>query len=261
MSLLDATAVTGLLSERRSRLDVDEADAWHRAIAPHPGVLVQHIRPIVADLVGSGRMGLGTLLAPADPMVMIEGLCYRLDAGMSAYRVSPLERVRCATVVDFRHASQFRIEYPVRRADVARLAAHAFGVLPQIAAVELSGTFSGVTVPNGTFGRAAGRAVGFLTGIGPKRLWKLSFLTADQTFGGPVLEISIEKVELKIVAPRVVPNSGGRASNDIASKDRVRRLMSTGTRPDTDLSPGTSLSPMATIFVDHCRVREPSHLC
>jgi hypothetical protein len=29
-------------------------------------------------------------------------------------------------------------------------------------------------------------------------------LTADRTFGGPILEISIENVELKVVAPRVV---------------------------------------------------------
>jgi alpha-acetolactate decarboxylase len=111
---------------------------------------VQHARPIVADLVGSGRMGLDTLLAPADPMVIIDRLCYRLDASMSVCRVSPLERVRCATVVDFRHGSRCRIEYP------------------------------------------------------PERDWHLSFLTADRTFGGPILEISIEIVELKIVAPRVV---------------------------------------------------------
>jgi hypothetical protein len=71
-------------------------------------------------------------------------------------------------------------------------------------AVELSGTFSGVTVPNGTFGRAAGAAIGFVTCIPPERRWHLSFLTADRTFGGPILEISIETVELKIVAPRVV---------------------------------------------------------
>ena len=110
MNPFDATHVTGLLSERRSRLDVDEPGGLHSAITPRPDLLVQHLRPIVADLVGSGRMGLGTLLAPADPMVIIDGLCYRLDAGMSAYR----------------------------------------------------------------------------------------------TFGGPILEISIENVELKIVAPRVV---------------------------------------------------------
>jgi alpha-acetolactate decarboxylase len=204
MNPFDATHVTGLLSERRSRLDVDEPGAWHSAITPAPDLLVQHTRPIVADLVGSGRMGLGTLLAPAHPMVIMDGLCYRLDAGMSACRVSPLERVRCATVVDFRHGSRFRIEHPVRRANIARLAAHVFGALPQIVAVELSGTFSGVTVPNGTFGRAAGRAVGFVTRIPPERGWHLSFLTADRTFGGPTLEISIENVELKIVAPRVV---------------------------------------------------------
>jgi alpha-acetolactate decarboxylase len=101
---------------------------WHSAI--RPDLLVQHTRPIVANLTGSGRMGLGTLLAPADPMVIIDGLCYRLDAGMSVCRVSPLERVRGATVADFRHGSRFRIDHPVRRANVARLAAHVFGALP-----------------------------------------------------------------------------------------------------------------------------------
>jgi alpha-acetolactate decarboxylase len=111
-------------------------------------VLVQHLRPVVADLVGAGRMGLGTLLAPADPMVVIDGLCYRLDAGMSASRVSPLERVR--------------------------------------------------------FGRADGTAVGFVTCTASGPDWHLSFLTNDRTFGGPILEISIENVELRLVAPRVV---------------------------------------------------------
>jgi alpha-acetolactate decarboxylase len=200
--------VTGVPSERRLRLDVDEPGAWHSAIAPAPDLLMQHTRPIVADLVGSGRMGLGTLLASADPILIIDGLCYRSDASMSVHRVSSLERVRWATVVDFRHGSRFRIEYPLRRADVARLAAQVFGALPQIVAVEMSGTFSGVTVPNGTFGRAAGIAVGFVTRIPPQLDWHLSFLTADQTFGGPILGISIENVELKIVAPRVVYQAG-----------------------------------------------------
>ena len=204
MTPFDATHVAGPLSERRSGLDVDEPGAWHSAITPGPDLPVRHTRPIAADLVSSGRMGLGTLLAPADPMVIIDGLCYRLDAGMSAYRVSSLERVGCATVVDFRDGSRFRIDYPVRRASVAHLAAHVFGALPQIVAVELSGTFSGVTVPNGTFGRSVGRAVGFVTRISPERDWHLSFVTADRTLGGPILEISIENVELKIVAPRVV---------------------------------------------------------
>jgi alpha-acetolactate decarboxylase len=174
------------------------------AMTPGSGLLVQHTRPIVADLVGSGRMGLGTLLAPADPMLIIDGLCHRLDPNMSARRVSSLERVRYATVVDFRHGSRFRIESPVRRANVARLAAQVFGVLPQMVAVELSGTFSSVTVPNGTFGRAHGRAVGFVTPTSSERDWWLSFITADRTFGGPVVEISIENVQLTIVAPSVV---------------------------------------------------------
>jgi alpha-acetolactate decarboxylase len=137
-------------------------------------------------------------------MVIVDGVGYRLDAGASVCRVSPLERVRRATVVDFRHGRRFRIEYPVRRANVARLAAQVFRSLPQIVAVELSGTFSGVTVPNGCFGRADGSAVGFVTHTSPEQDWHLSFLTADRAFGGPVLEISIESVELKIVAPRVL---------------------------------------------------------
>jgi alpha-acetolactate decarboxylase len=195
---------SGHLAETRSRLDVDEPDALHSAGTPGPDLLVQHLRPIVADLVGSGRVGLGTLLAPADPMIIIDASCYRLDAGMSACRVSPLERVRCATVVDFRHGSGYRIESPVPRADIARLAAQAFGALPQIVAVQLSGTFSGVTAPNGTFGRAHGTAVGFVTRTSQERDWHLSFLTADRTFGGPILEMSVENVELKVVAPQVV---------------------------------------------------------
>jgi hypothetical protein len=119
MNPFDATHVAGPLSERRSRFDVDEPGAWHSAITRAPDLLVQHTRPIVADLIGSGRMGLGTLLAPADPMVITDGLCYRLDTSMSVCRVSPLELVRCATVADLRHGSRFRIDYPVRRANVA----------------------------------------------------------------------------------------------------------------------------------------------
>jgi hypothetical protein len=92
MNQFDAPHVTGLLSERRSRLDVDEPGAWHSAITPGPDLLVQHLRPIVADLLGPGRIGLGTLLAPADSMVIFDASCYRLDAGMSVCRVSPLER-------------------------------------------------------------------------------------------------------------------------------------------------------------------------
>jgi hypothetical protein len=73
-----------------------------------------------------------------------------------------------------------------------------------LVAVELSGSFRGVTVPNGTFGRAVGTAVGFVTPSSSAGDWHLSFLTADLTFGGPILEISTENVELKIAAPRVV---------------------------------------------------------
>jgi alpha-acetolactate decarboxylase len=214
-----ATHVAGPLSERRSRLDIDEPGAWHTAITSGPDLLVQHTRPIVADLVGPGRMGLGALLAPADPMVITDGSCYRLDTGISVCGVSPLERVRCATVVDFRHGSRFRIDTPLRHANIRRLAAHFFGPLPPIVAVELSGTFSGVTVPNGTFGRANGIAVGFVTRSSPERDWHLSFLTADRTFGGPILEVSIENVELKIVAPRVVyqATTGEQASTSPAA--------------------------------------------
>jgi hypothetical protein len=57
MDPLNATHVTGPLSERRSRLDVDEPDAWHNAITPGPDLLVQRPRPIVADLVGPGADG------------------------------------------------------------------------------------------------------------------------------------------------------------------------------------------------------------
>jgi alpha-acetolactate decarboxylase len=201
---LDATHVAGPLSERRSRLDVDEPGAHHEAITPGPDLLVQRLRPIVADLVGPDRMGLGRLLAPADPMVIADGFCYRLDAGVSISRVSPFERVRCARVVDFRDGSSSRVEHPVPAADVALLAAEAFGALPRILAMALSGTFSRVTVPNGTFGRTDGTAVGFVTNTPAGRDWHLSFLTADRTFGGPIVEISIENVELKIVAPRIV---------------------------------------------------------
>ncbi len=192
------------LRDLTSQLELDEPGAWHDAIARGRDLDVRKPRPIVADLVGSRRMGVGTLLSPADPMVITDGLCYRLDAGMSVRRVSALERVRCATVVDFRHASRFPIERPVRSANVARLAADVFGALPEIVAVQLSGTFSGVTVPNGMFGRADGTALGFVTSTSPAQDWRLSFLTADRTFGGPILEISIESVELEIVAPRVV---------------------------------------------------------
>ena len=67
-----------------------------------------------------------------------------------------------------------RIEYPVPHAEVARLAAQVVGAVPQIVAVELSGTFTGVTVPNGTFGRADGTAVGFVTRTSAQRDWHLA---------------------------------------------------------------------------------------
>ena len=137
-------------------------------------------------------------------MVIVGGSCYRLDAGMSASRVSPLERVRSATVVDLHHGSRFRVEKPVSEADIPRLAAELLGALPEVVAVELSGIFRGVAAPNGTFGRTQGTAVGFVTSLSRKPDWRLSFLTADRTFGGPILELSIENVELTIAVPEVV---------------------------------------------------------
>jgi hypothetical protein len=62
MNPFDATRVAGPLSERRSRLDVDELGAWHSAITPAPDPLVQHTRPIVADLVRSGSVGIAALV-------------------------------------------------------------------------------------------------------------------------------------------------------------------------------------------------------
>jgi alpha-acetolactate decarboxylase len=151
-----------------------------------------------------GASGSGRLSAPADPLVIVDGLCYRLDATMAVSRASSLERVHCATVVDFRDVSRSRIEHPIPDADVALLATQACGALPELVAVQLSGTFSGVTVPNGAFGRHDGIAVGFVTGALAEPAWQLCFVTADRTFGGPIREISIENVELAVVAPRVV---------------------------------------------------------
>ncbi len=153
-------------------------------------------------------MGLGTLLAPADPFVIVDGLAYRLDPTVAASRVSPLERVHCATVVDFRDGSRSRIERPVPDADVVRLATEALGALPRLVGVQLSGAFNCVAVPNGTFGRIDGVVVGFVrsTSAGPDR--HLSFVTADRTLGGPIREISIDNAELTIVAPRVVYLAG-----------------------------------------------------
>jgi alpha-acetolactate decarboxylase len=192
------------LTEIRSRLDTGEPGSWYEAVMTDSDLLVQRPRPFVADLVGVGRVGIGTLLAPADPMIILGGSCYRLDAGMSASRVSLHEAVRCATVVDFRAPSTARIEHPVLGADVARLAAGVIGPLPRITAVELSGTFSYVTAPNAIFGRTDGTAVGFVTSTSAGHDWNLTFLTADRSFGGRVLELSIENVKLEIVAPRVV---------------------------------------------------------
>jgi alpha-acetolactate decarboxylase len=213
MNPVDAMRVTGRSAEGTSALVSHGSDAWHDAITSGPDLIVEPVRPIVADLVGCGRMGLGTLVAPADPMVILDGRAYRLDAGMAVCRVSPLERVRWARVVDFRRPRRFGVDHPVRGANVARLAAHKFGALPQIVAVEVSGTFSGVTVPKRVFGRADGQAVGFIMDGPLGRDWHLSFLTADRTFGGPVLALSIEKAEVQIVAPHVVLSLQGSHSD------------------------------------------------
>ena len=190
--------------ENQSTLDPDEPRAWHRAITPGPDLLVHRTRPVVADLVGPGRIGLGTLLASEEPLVIAEGLGYRLDGGMSAARVSSAARVRHATAVDFRPASRFPIEHSACCADLVQLVADVLGSLPQIVAVEVLGSFSHVAVPNGVFGRTLGLAVGFITSTKSVGEWQMSFLTADRTFGGPILEISIESAELRIVTPRVV---------------------------------------------------------
>ena len=41
MKQCDASHITGLLPETRSRLDVDEPGAWHSAVTPGPDLLVQ----------------------------------------------------------------------------------------------------------------------------------------------------------------------------------------------------------------------------
>jgi alpha-acetolactate decarboxylase len=184
--------------------DVDELVDGNIALREAPDVLVQRTRPIVVDLVGEGRIGVGTLVAPADPIVILDGLAYRLDAEMSASPISPLARLRSATVVDAQQGSRFPIDDRVRLIDIAHLPAHLFGAPPPIMAVQLSGSFAGVTAPNGVFGRTQGIAVGFLTQAARKLDWHLGFLTSDRTFGGRVLDISIEHAELTIWAPRVV---------------------------------------------------------
>jgi len=76
--------------------EVEEPSARGSAVIAGPDVLVHHVRPTVADLVRPGRLGLGTLSAPADSLVIVDGLGYRLDAAMAISRASSLERVRCA---------------------------------------------------------------------------------------------------------------------------------------------------------------------
>jgi hypothetical protein len=101
---------------------------------PAPDLLVERTRPIVADLVGSARMGLGTLLTPADPMVITDG---------------------CVT-----------------------------GWTPACLYAQLPRLSECAAPPSSTSTAAAD--------------------FESRTFGGPILEISIENVELEIVAPQVV---------------------------------------------------------
>lgn len=204
MKQLDATEAPRAQLDGPSAVEVDELVDGHIAILNGPDLVVQRTRPIVADLVGERRIGVGTLLAPADPMIILDGLGYRLDAGLSASPVSPLARLRAATVVGSGHGSRFPIDARVRLIDIARLAARLFGATPPIVAVQLSGSFSGVHAPTGLFGRTQGTAVGFVTHPSRRPDWQLSFLTSDRTFGGRVLDISIECVELTLWAPLVV---------------------------------------------------------
>ena len=204
MKQLDANEAPRPQRDGPSAVGVDELVDGRIAIPEGPDLLVQRTRPIVADLVGEGRIGVGTLLAPADPIIILDGWGYRLDAGLSASPVSPLARLRSATVVESGHGGRFPIDDRVRLIDIARLAAHLFGATPPIAAVQLSGSFSGVRARTGVFGRTQGIAVGFVTHPSRRPDWHLSFLTSDRTFGGRVLDISIESVELTIWAPRVV---------------------------------------------------------
>jgi hypothetical protein len=53
---LDATHAAEPLSERRSRLDVDEPRAMHSAITPGPDLPVQHTRPMVAFKIVAPRV-------------------------------------------------------------------------------------------------------------------------------------------------------------------------------------------------------------
>lgn len=204
MSRDGPTRLAASLSENRPRLAIEEPVSSYETVTTAADLLVRRPRRFVGDFVRVGRVGIGRLMAPADPMVILDGSCYRLDAGMSASSVSPLEAVSCATVVDFRDASSARIEHPALAADVASLAAGVIEPLPRIIAVQLSGTFSYVSAPNGAFGRTDGTAVGFVRNTSPGRDWNLSFLTADRTFGGRVLELSIENVKLEVIAPRIV---------------------------------------------------------
>lgn len=188
----------------RSTIDDGKPIAGHIVIPEAPDVAVRYARPILADLAGRGRIGLGTLVAPADPVVILDGFGYRLDPVMSASPVSPAARLRSATVVDSEHRHRFPLDERARLVDIARLPAHVFGVAPPIVAMQLSGSFSRVTAPNGIFGRTQGTAVGFMTHVSRSPEWHLAFLTSDRTLGGPVRDISIEDAELTIWIPSTV---------------------------------------------------------
>lgn len=162
MKRIDAThAPTPLRGDRSAA--TDQLLDGHIALAEGPDLLVQRARPIVADLVGEGRIGVGMLVAPADPIVIADRSVYRFDAAMSASPVCLIGRVRSATVVECGGASRFPVDDRVRLIDVARLPAHLFATPPPIVAVQLSGAFGGVRAPNGIFGRTQGIAVGFVT--------------------------------------------------------------------------------------------------
>jgi alpha-acetolactate decarboxylase len=204
MNQLDATNTRGAVSHGPSAIDVGGLLDGDIAIREGPDLRVQRRRPIVADLLSEGRVGVGTLAAPAEPVVILDGVGYRLDAGLAASPVSPLARLRSATVVDSGHGSRFPVDERVRLIDIARLPAHLFGAPPAIVAVRLSGSFITVTAPNGIFGRTEGVTVGFVTDASRRPFWHLGFLTLDRTFGAQVLDISIEDAELTMWAPQVV---------------------------------------------------------
>lgn len=216
MKQLDATETPRPQRDGPSAVDVDAVVDRHIAIPEGTDLQVQRTRPIVADLLGEGRIGVGTLLAPADPIIILDGLGYRLDAEMSASPVSPLARLRSATVVESGHGSRFPIDARVRLIDIARLPAHLFGATPPIVAVQLSGSFSGVHAPTAIFGRTEGIAVGFLTH--PRAQ---TGLASELPHDGPNARragprhLDRERRTHNLGAPGRLPGADRRGSNDI----------------------------------------------